>query len=59
MYTIKIAVHTSRCHACETKIRRGDAYIEGTDGNRYCFCQLPKRRLVPFRKLDTIVKPEE
>ena len=59
MFTIKIAVHPSRCHACETKILRGDAYLEGSDGNRYCFCQLPKRRLVPLKQVSNVVKTEK
>lgn len=45
--TIKTATHDFVCPVCPTKVLKGDAYLQDADGTRFCFCQLPVRRLVP------------
>jgi hypothetical protein len=50
MYNIKIATYNFRCPACDTQIRKGDAYIEDDAGIKYCFCQLPERKLKPLKQ---------
>jgi ribosomal protein L24E len=50
MFNIKIAAHGFKCHFCGLQVSKGTAYIEGEDGTKYCFCQLPKRRLKPLNR---------
>lgn len=50
MYYILIATFNFRCPICGVQVRRGDAYIEDEAGNKFCFCQLPRRTLTPFKE---------
>lgn len=50
MYYIKIATYSFKCPMCGMPVHQGDAYIEDEAGNKYCFCQLPKRKLIPLKQ---------
>jgi hypothetical protein len=50
MYYIKIATFDFNCPICGILVRKGDAYMEDEEGNRYCFCQLPRRTLTPLKE---------
>lgn len=49
MYYINIATRSFTCPISRDRVKRGDAYMEDEDGNRFSLSQLPKRKLVPLK----------
>jgi hypothetical protein len=50
MYSVGIAVSPFYCPTCGTRVRMREAFLTDENGRRYCFCMLPKRKLIPLKQ---------
>lgn len=48
MYFIKIARISFKCPMCGFRVRIGDSYVKDEEGKLFCYCVLPKRKLIPL-----------
>jgi uncharacterized OB-fold protein len=45
-FEIKIARYTFSCPICGTVVKPGQSYCEDLDGDAFCVCVLPTRKLI-------------
>lgn len=48
-FEIKIARYYFSCPICGTVVKQGQSYCVDLDGDAFCVCVLPTRKLIPVK----------
>ena len=52
-FEIKVARYDFSCPICGNTVKCGEAYTEDLDGDAFCVCVLPSRKLIPVETVHT------